>query len=50
MPVVAVRCATATPPSPCCSPATARRRFSRLPTERTESIWSPAMTEIPAES
>ena len=51
MPVVAVRVAVATPPDSSSTRAeTASRRCSRLPTARTESIASPAIIEMPAES
>ena len=50
MPVVAGRVATATPPPSSSRVATAWRRWSRLPTERTDSMPSDAIIEIPAES
>ncbi len=50
IPVVAAREATATPPPSSRCAATALTRFDRFPTARTESISSPTITEMPAES
>src|SRR3954451_15075466 len=52
MPVVAGRVATATAPDPSSSlfAATSSRRWARLPTARTDSMESPRISEIPAES
>jgi hypothetical protein len=48
IPVVGSRSTTATPPP--ARSATASRRKERLPTARTDSIWSPESRETPAES
>jgi hypothetical protein len=48
IPVVAVRAATATLPSPFSRALTASRSASRLPTARTDSTWPSLTMEIPA--